>query len=164
MKKIIIALIIVMTGICTINAQLPSVTLKNLDGKTIDTSKLNNNGNPFIISFFALWCKPCLRELSAIHEVYPDWQDETDVKLIAISCDQGQDTYKVSPHVKKEGWEYEVLLDPNNDFKRAMGVNTIPAVIIVDGKGNIVSTKSGYTDGSEKHLIEEVKKLISQKK
>ena len=65
------------------SAQLPSVKLKSLDGKIVDTSKLSNGGKPFVISFFATWCKPCNRELKAIHEVYPDWQKETGMKLVA---------------------------------------------------------------------------------
>ena len=69
-------------------AQLPSVKLKDMNGKVIDTAKLSNDGKPFIISFFATWCKPCNRELKAIHEVYPDWQDETGVRVIAISIDE----------------------------------------------------------------------------
>lgn len=101
-------------------AQLPSVMLKTLDGKTIDTSKLNNDGKPFIISFFATWCKPCNRELKAIHEKYADWQDETGVKVIAISIDQAQNINKVKPLVDSEEWEYEVLLDPNSDFSLSL--------------------------------------------
>ena len=164
MKKLIFVAIIAMIGISAIDAQLPSVTLKNLDGKNVDTAKLNNKGKPYVISFFALWCKPCLRELSAIHEVYADWQAETGMKLVAVSCDQGQDSYKVAPAVKGNGWEFEVLLDPNNDFKRALGLNEMPSVVIVDGDGKIVSKHTGYKDGSEKQLIEEIKKLISEKK
>ena len=164
MKKIVFVAIIAMTFLGAINAQIPSVTLKSVDGKSVDTSKLNNNGKPYIISFFALWCKPCLRELSAIHEVYADWQAETGVKLIAVSCDQGQDSYKVAPEVKGKGWEFEVLLDPNNDFKRALGLNEMPSLVIVDGNGKIVSKHTGYKDGSEKKLIEEIKKIISESK
>ncbi|MDR2927123.1 MAG: TlpA family protein disulfide reductase [Cytophagaceae bacterium] len=163
MKKLFLLLVIAVTGITSAVAQLPSVSLKNIEGKTIDTSKLNNNGKPFIISFFALWCKPCLRELAAIHEVYPDWQDETGMKLIAVSGDQGQDSYKVAPTVNGNGWEYEVLLDPNNEFRQAMGVSMIPTIMVVDGSGKIVSTRTGYTDGSEQHLIEEIRKLVSKK-
>ena len=114
-------------------AQLPSVSLKTMNGKTVDTAKLNNNGKPFIISFFATWCKPCQRELNAIQQVYDEWQDETGVKVYAVSIDQGQNISKVKPMVDSNGWDYEVLLDPNSDFKRAMNVNMIPAVFIVDG-------------------------------
>lgn len=142
-------------------AQLPSVSLRTIDGKTVNTAELNNGGKPFIISFFATWCKPCNRELKAISEVYPDWQDETGVKVIAISIDQAQNIQKVKPMVDNYGWEYEVLLDPNSDFRRAMGVNLIPHVFVIDGNGKIAESRSGYTEGGEAHLIEKVRELIA---
>lgn len=135
-------------------AQLPSVQLKDLEGKTVNTAELSNNGKPFVISFFATWCKPCNRELKAIHEQYADWQEETGMKVIAVSIDQAQNINKVKPMVDGEGWEYEVLLDPNSEFRRAMGVQMIPHVFIIDGKGKIAESRSGYTDGAESHLIE----------
>lgn len=162
MRKFILSSFLLFAIFSYSNAQLPSVQLKDINGKTINTSTLNNNGRPFIISFFATWCKPCLRELKAIHEVYPDWQDETGVKVIAISIDQAQNINKVKPLVDGNGWEYEVLLDPNSDFKRALNVNLIPAVFIVDGSGKIVESRNGYTDGSEEHLIEKVRELIQK--
>ena len=162
MKSIKVLLVVAFLAIVGIaQAQtLPAVTLKDINGKTVQTDKLSNDGKPFIISFFATWCKPCNRELSAISEVYADWQDETGVKLIAVSIDQAQNINKVKPLVDSNGWEYDVLLDPNSDFKRALGIQMIPYVIIVDGKGNIVYKHNGYTDGAEKELIEKVCELI----
>lgn len=162
MKRILLLSALLLAGIAVAHAQLPSVTLKSIDGKTVDTAKLENGGKPFIISFFATWCKPCNRELNAIHEVYPDWQDETGVKVVAVSIDQAQNIQKVKPLVDSNGWEYEVLLDPNGDFKRAMGVNMIPHVFIVDGEGKIVESRSGYTEGGEAHLIEKVRELLAK--
>lgn len=144
-------------------AQLPSVQLKDLEGKTVNTAELSNDGKPFVISFFATWCKPCNRELKAIHEQYADWQEETGMKVIAVSIDQAQNINKVKPMVDGEGWEYEVLLDPNSEFRRAMGVQMIPHVFIIDGKGKIAESRSGYTDGAESHLIEKVRELIGEK-
>jgi peroxiredoxin len=161
MKKILLVALLLVGYIATASAQLPAVSLKTIDGKTINTAELSNDGKPFIISFFATWCKPCNRELKAIQEVYADWQDETGVKVIAISIDQAQNIQKVKPLVDGNGWEFDILLDPNSDFKRAMGVNMIPHVFIIDGKGNIAESRSGYTEGGEEHLIEKVRELIA---
>ena len=144
------------------NAQLPSTVLKDLDGKSVRTDTLSNNGKPFIIDFFATWCKPCNRELDAISEVYDEWREETGVKLIAISIDQAQNINKVKPLVDNHDWNYDVLLDPNGDFKRALGIQMIPYVLIVDGKGQIVYKHNGYTDGAETELIEKVRELIKE--
>jgi thiol-disulfide isomerase/thioredoxin len=141
-------------------AQLPAVTLKTMNGVEVRTDTLSNGGKPFIIDFFATWCKPCNRELDAISEVYEEWQEETGVKIIAISIDQAQNINKVKPLVSNHGWEYEVLLDPNSDFKRALGCQMIPYTIIVDGKGETVYKHNGYTDGAETELIEKVRELL----
>lgn len=161
MKKFLFAAVALVMSVSAF-AELPSVQLKDINGKKVDTAELNNDGRPYIISFFATWCKPCLRELDAVNEVYADWQDETGVKLIAVSIDKAQDESKVKPLVNSKGYEYEVLLDPNGDFKRAMGVNMVPTVFIIDGNNNIVETRTQYTDGSEEHLIEAVRALLEK--
>lgn len=142
-------------------AQLPSVTLKTLDGATVQSETLSNDGRPFIIDFFATWCKPCNRELSAIAEVYDEWQEETGVKIYAVSIDQAQNINKVKPLVDQNEWEYEVLLDPNSDLLKALGGQMIPFVVVVDGNGNVVSKHSGYTDGAENELLEEIRNLLN---
>lgn len=143
-------------------ARLPKVTLKNTDGKSVQTDTLSNNGRPVIVSFFATWCKPCNRELNAIHEVYDDWQQETGVRLVAVSIDQAQNVNKVKPMVDEYGWTYEVLLDTNGDFKRSLGVQMIPYVLVLDGKGNIVYKHNGYADGAETELFEKVKEAAGR--
>ena len=161
MKRLsLMAVLMLLTLAAT--AQLPKVSLKDISGKPVSTDTLSNNGRPFIIDFFATWCKPCNRELDAISEVYEDWQQETGVKIVAVSIDQAQNVNKVKPLVDNHGWDYEVLLDPNSDFKRALGIQMIPYVLIVDGKGNIVYKHNGYTDGAETELIEKVRELIKK--
>ena len=160
MKRLFLLGVLSWIFLGVIHAQLPSVTLKTMDGKSVNTATLSNDGKPFIIDFFATWCKPCNRELDAIAEVYEDWQKETGVKIYAVSIDQAQNINKVKPLVENHGWEYDVLLDPNSDFKRALGVQMIPYVLIVDGQGNIVYKHNGYTDGAETELIEKVRELI----
>ena len=161
-KCVLTTVICLLAAVGVAQAQLPAVTLKTLDGKTVNTETLSNDGKPFIIDFFATWCKPCNRELSAIAEVYDEWQEETGVKIYAVSIDQAQNINKVKPLVDQNEWEYDVLLDPNSELLKAFGGQMIPFVVVVDGKGNVVSKHSGYTDGAENELIEEVRKLIAQ--
>ena len=163
MKKILLTMIIALGSLNSALAQLPSVVIRDIDGNAVKTDTLSNNGKPFIIDFFATWCKPCNRELSAIADVYEEWQEETGVEVIAVSIDQAQNINKVKPLVNNHGWPYKVLLDPNSEFKRALGVQMIPYTIIVDGKGNIAYKHNGYTDGAEDELIEKVRELLKGK-
>ena len=160
MKKILFVLVVLVVGVTSAWAQLPQVTLKTMDGKAVRVDTLSNGGKPFIIDFFATWCKPCNRELDAISEVYADWQEETGVKIFAVSIDQAQNIHKVKPLVDNHGWEYDVLLDPNSDLRRAFGIQNIPYVLLVDGQGNIVYRHMGYTDGEETELIEKGRETV----
>jgi len=139
--------------------KLPSIELKTIDGKTIKTDEITNNGKPVIISFWALWCKPCIKELTTISEVYDEWVEETGVKLIAVSVDDARSTARVKPTVDAKGWSYDVLLDVNGDFKRAMNVNMIPHTFLLNGKGEIVWQHTSFSEGAELELIELVRKL-----
>jgi len=137
---------------------LPSVDLKTLEGANFNIQEINNDSSPIIISFWATWCKPCKKELNNIAEIYEDWQEKTNVKLIAISIDDSRSMSKVAPYVNASDWDYEVYLDPNGDLKRAMGVSTVPHTFVLNGAKEIVWDHKGYVDGDEEELYEQIKK------
>lgn len=162
MKKILSIIAMLMLSMTTF-AQLPAVQLKDFKGKVVCADTLRNDGKPFVISFFATWCKPCNRELNAIAEVYEEWQEETGMKIYAISVDQAQQVNKVKPLVDSNEWEYDILLDTNSDMLRALGIQMIPHLLILDGNGKIVESHSGYTEGSEEHIIEKIREILATK-
>lgn len=129
--------------------ELPSVKLKNLNGKEVDLKAYRDNGKITVISFWATWCKPCIEELDNLSVLYPEWKEEFDVEILAISIDESRNAMKVRPLVHGRGWEYEVLLDANSDTKRALHFNTIPYTVMVDKSGRVVYKHSGYFEGDE---------------
>ena len=167
MKKLTASLMAILVSISVFAQEpaggrtIPSVEIKTLTGEVFNTSEINNEGKPIVLSFWALWCKPCLKELTAIADVYEDWQDETGVKLVAVSIDDARSMPNVLPTVNGNGWDYEVYCDPNGDFKRAMGVNMIPHLFILNGNKEVVYQHTSYAEGGENELFEVIRKVAA---
>ena len=164
MKKLILFIVTLFFAssfsIAQKSRSLPNVDVKTLEGDAFNISDLENSGNPIVISFWATWCKPCKKELNNIAEIYEDWQDETGVKLVAISIDDSRNMHKVAPYVNSSDWEYEVYLDPNGDLKRAMGISTVPHTFLLNNKREIVWEHRGYIEGDEEGLYKKIIQLI----
>ena len=138
---------------------LPGVQLKNLAGESINTAQLVTEGQPTLICFWATWCSPCKRELNNYAELYDDWQDETGVNIVAVSIDDQRSIRRVAPYVNSVLWDYEILLDPNKDFARAMQVVNVPHTFLVNGEGQVVWQHNNYSDGDEEEVYEGLLKL-----
>ena len=159
MKKLLFLMLAVMVGVGASAQSLPDVKIENQEGKVISTKSLAD-GTPMIISFWSTTCKPCIMELNAINDNLYDWLEEVDMKVVAVSVDDARTVSRARAMTKGQGWDdYVCLYDKNQDFKRAMNVSLTPHTFIVDGKGNIVYSHSGYTRGSEQELFEKIKAL-----
>ena len=159
MKNIVfIALALFISSISFSQKDVPDMTLKDMDGKNVELKDYIDNDKIVVISFWATWCSPCKKELTNIYELLPDWEDDYNVKLIGISIDDAQNALKVKPYVNGKGWDFDVLVDVNQDTKRVFNFNNIPfTAIIKDGK--IVWTHAGYVEGDEYELEDEIAKL-----
>lgn len=172
MKKLIFTTLLVFVASFTYSQEsntpkttpLPCIDVKTIDGKSFNTKDIQNDGKPVIICFFATWCKPCMVELKSIAEIYDDWRDETGVKIYAVSIDDSRSSSKVLPLVNGNAWDYEVLLDENQDFKRAMNVNDIPHTFVLNKNNEIVWQHASYAPGVENEYLDVVKRLLQEEK
>jgi len=136
---------------------IPNSALKTLGGKTVYILDEISKDKITVLSFWATWCVPCINELDAISDVYEEWQEITDVELIAISTDDARTQKRIRPMVNGKGWPYKILLDKNQELKRALNISTVPQTIILkDSK--IIYVHSGYSPGVEDELFEVIKK------
>jgi cytochrome c biogenesis protein CcmG, thiol:disulfide interchange protein DsbE len=159
MKKIFLTLLISVFAISTYaqdtskaKKDIPSIKIKDVNGKEVDIQALTGNGKPVIFSFWATWCSPCKKELENINEVIDDWKKKYNVEIVAISIDDARNAMKVKPYVDGKKWDFPVLLDINQDVKRNLNIPNVPYTLLIDKNGKIVYRHVGYTEGDEQVL------------
>jgi peroxiredoxin len=158
MKKITLLLFLFSLFGSAQNA-LPDVTLTNLEGKSIVLkNEFSEKDKLYIFSFWATWCGPCINELDELNDIIEDWKKELNLEVIAISTDDARTQKRVKPLVNGKGWPYTILLDTNQDLKRALTIVNIPYTLVVKN-GQIVHIQNGYVPGSETELFAKLKQL-----
>ena len=137
--------------------------LKTLEGKQINIRDAISSDSPTVICFWATWCKPCVKELTAFIDYAIDLEEELGVKVLAVSIDDSRNSARVAPLVQGQGWEYTILLDENQDLKRNLGIVNVPFTLVLNSKGEIVWKHSGYSPGDEETLAEVVEEVAAGK-
>ena len=117
-----------------------------------------------IIAYWSIACKPCIQELNAMNDALPEWREEADVVVVAVSVDDARLKAQAKAVASSRGWDFICVYDENQDLKRAMNVSLTPQSFVVDGNGNIIHSHSGYTPGSEQALFDKVVALKKKKK
>ncbi|MEN9512127.1 MAG: hypothetical protein RLZZ370_1946 [Bacteroidota bacterium] len=141
---------------------LPTMQIKDMDGNVVNVKTLADSNHLTIISFWATWCGPCIKELDQIQQVYAEWQEKYQAQLIAVTVDDARNTRKVKPMVIGRGWTYKVLMDENQDLARALNVNNPPMTFLINKKGQIVYSHQGYVPGAEDELEKKLQEAAAQ--
>jgi peroxiredoxin len=142
-----------------INNPFPSINIKTIDGKTVNTKDYTSIGKITVVSFWATWCTPCKRELDAINDYYSEWVEKYDIQLLAITIDDARGLTKVPATIQSKGWEFTVLADTKQELQQALNFQTIPQTFLLDQKGEIVYSHNGYSPGDEIKLEEKIAAL-----
>ncbi len=164
MKRTILLTSAMIVAAATYANDLPEVKIQDQTGKMINVAALSDGETPLIVSFWSTTCKPCMKELDAISEVYADWNEESPFKMVAVSIDDSRSSTRAKALAKGRGWDdFTLLYDVNSDLKRAMNVVLTPQIFIFDKNGKQVYSHTGYTPGSEEELFELIIDLNEQK-
>jgi thiol-disulfide isomerase/thioredoxin len=125
-----------------------------LDGTQVDIAKLR--GKVVLVDFWATWCGPCMEEAPNVVAAYKKYRDK-GFEVIGISLDQKkEDVQRVT---REQGMEWPQYFDGkywNNEISSSYGIESIPAMWLVDKKGMVVNQNAGdaLEDNIEKLLAE----------
>lgn len=138
----------------------PDFTLEDVDGNTVCLDSLLVDG-PVFMSFWALWCKMCIKELDALKPYYAEF-DSMGINLLAISVDKARSVPQVKPFAKSHKWKYVIVMDSEDILRDLYNVQAMPSSFIINQDKQIVFTHMGYKPGDEEVLIETMRELFDK--
>jgi len=141
----------------SVDRPAPEFSLTTLDDKPIPSSGLR--GRIVVLAFWATWCTPCREELPELQELLERYQSDPKVAIWAVGVNWGGDTAEEQAAFAKKLQLRLPLAFDRQSAARALGVEGLPAVIILDDVGHIRMLHSGY-DASE-HLAAHISEQIA---
>ena len=131
-----------------------AIQFSAIDGREVDLAKMKNK--VVLLDFWATWCGPCVAELPHVKEAYEKLHPK-GFEIVGISFDNKKDA--LEDFVKKEKMPWPQYFDGKgwqNKFGQEYGINSIPAMWLIDKKGNLrdMNARDDLTKKVEKLLAE----------
>lgn len=120
----------------------------NFSGKLLngDTFKLSDHeGNVMLINFWATWCGPCVGEMPAFPRLVEKYGDD----LVLVAVNVAEDAETVQAFADDNGYDFNIVLDPDYSISDLYPTDGIPYTVIVDRKGKISEIHLGASGADE---------------
>lgn len=159
MKKVIIALIFLVTGIHSAQT-FPEFTGKSLNGEEIRFSETYKKGLT-LLNFWALWCEPCRVEIKVLNKLYQKYRPK-GLNVISINQDTPRSVSKVRAYSVSHNLEFPVIPDLNKEIFQQFNGQLIPLTFLIDKNGEVLYKHVGYLPGDEIELEAEIAKYLGE--
>jgi thiol-disulfide isomerase/thioredoxin len=116
----------------------PDAVCFDATGKTYRLSDFN--GKLLYIDVWATWCGPCKREIPSLKELEEAYHGK-DVQFVSISTDQDPKAWEQFLQKNSmSGLQLHQSLNMEESVSKMYIVNSIPRFLLIDKKGNIISS------------------------
>ncbi len=118
---------------------VPLLTSPNLNnGASLQAWLARHRGEVVAVHFWATWCPVCKASEDNITRLMGEWP------IVTVAMQSG-DELSVQRHLKKARLPWPTALDPQGALAKAWGVSAVPATVILNREGRIVTASMGYT-------------------
>jgi len=121
---------------------LPDIEVSGLADERVRLREVTH-GKVAVIDLWATWCKAC-KEVSAQAEALARAHPNGDVVVVGV--DEGEDRDVVAAYLEGREPPYAIYLDPGLALSDRLGITEIPAVIVLDREGRVVTVSNKIDD------------------
>lgn len=161
MKKIALLLTLIFSVYVTIaQTKAPKTIIQTASGEAIAFDKAANPGSLTLVSFWANWCIPCKKEIKTVHDKMATWKSQgAKFNYMLVSVDDEKTIEGAKTYLSKQGYNTKAYYDVKQEMKKALGFQNVPFTAIIDKKGNVVYTHSGFDADAESKILAKLKEL-----
>ena len=109
---------------------------------------------PVVLSFFATWCVPCMKELPHLENVYQAYKNEK-VKFFLVDITEAtrtgenENSPKAGPFLAEKGVTIPILYDNRGVAKERYGAKTLPRLFVIDKFQIIREARQGFHEDED---------------
>jgi peroxiredoxin len=131
------------------------LTLEALDGERISLADLDDD--VVVVHFFATWCEPCRRELSAFERMTQRFEGRS---LAILAVDSGEPEARVRRFFREFPVSFPILLDGDRAALKTWGVTTFPTSFIVGGNRQPLMIAEGEVAWESDTIVTAIAKFL----
>jgi len=124
-------------------------------GKKLRKPMTQPDRHVVVLSFFATWCEPCMKELPHLQNLYEKYQED-QIKFFLIDITEAtrtvkglEDSPKAGSFLEKKGITMPILYDSRGVAKKRYGAKTLPRLYVVDKYRTIRLAKKGFDEDED---------------
>jgi len=133
--------------------------LRTQSGDTIEQNQFN--GKVVLLDFYFMNCKPCRAKFPTLEKLKSAFSNRNDVEIIGVYCDVDHSMNELPAFLAKYKVTIKTYIDKDLKLRKELGITSMPVDLVLNKKGEIVSTYWGFQMGASDKYFDERVKLIN---